>query len=275
MGTSKPENQDQNFYNNIKNKINNLKPCLDIETTGYNIMNYVTRFISRFESLSNLPICIYVAPYYANQNLNSSLKKYPCWIANYGVLLPMATSILGTSYAGWQYSETGYVSGINGNVDMNYFYDEILIDNWKLGWNKNTKGWWYCTDVKNKNYYKSEWKLIDGQWYYFNNLGYALQSEWLKVQEKWYYLKDNCQMAKNEWIQYKNKWYYFDTDGVMQRGWIKLGGNWYYLYYSGEMATGWVKIGSNWYYLSVDGKMATDTTIDGWKIDSKGIATKI
>ena len=51
VSTSRPETQAINFYNQIKNKKNSLKPCLDIETTGYDIMDYTNRFISKFESL--------------------------------------------------------------------------------------------------------------------------------------------------------------------------------------------------------------------------------
>lgn len=86
---------------------------------------------------------------------------------------------------------------------------------WNLGWNKNSTGWWYCTDNVNKYYYKSEWKFIDGEWYFFDDNGYAMQSTWLQYKEKWYYLKDSCKMAKNEWLWIDGECYYFYSDGVM------------------------------------------------------------
>lgn len=71
---------------------------------------------------------------------------------------------------------------------------------WKLGWNQNSTGWWYCNDIANRYYYKDYWKQIEEEWYSFDNQGYARQSVWLKDGGKWYYIKDNCMMAKSEWL---------------------------------------------------------------------------
>jgi GH25 family lysozyme M1 (1,4-beta-N-acetylmuramidase) len=38
----------------------------------------------------------------------------------------MKTSIWGNSYDGHQYTDDGHVDGINGNVDLNNFFDGIL-----------------------------------------------------------------------------------------------------------------------------------------------------
>ena len=53
---------------------------------------------------------------------------------------------------------------------------------YKLGWNKDNIGWWYCTDVENKYYYTSKdgWKQIDGEWYIFDSRGYAYHNSWYK-----------------------------------------------------------------------------------------------
>lgn len=128
-GTSAPESQAQNFWSLIKDKENNLIPCLDIEENGFDVMDYALRFISKFKELSNLPILIYTGPYFANYNLDNRLASYPCWIAHYGVSSPMATKIWGTNYVGHQYTEKGRVPGLNGNVDLNNFTEGIFIDN--------------------------------------------------------------------------------------------------------------------------------------------------
>lgn len=47
----------------------------------------------------------------------SRLNKYQCWLANYTT----RTQYTG-DYDYWQYSETGKVDGINGNVDCNFYY---------------------------------------------------------------------------------------------------------------------------------------------------------
>ncbi|GAA0078805.1 hypothetical protein UT300005_31840 [Clostridium sp. CTA-5] len=134
VGSSSPETQAENFYNNIVNKQNDLKPCLDIEVNNFDVMDYALRFINKFESLCNLPLCIYTGPYFANDNLDDRLVKYACWIAHYGVDTPMQTKIWKNNYAGHQFTEKGRVDGINTYVDMNNFNEDILINNKKTGY---------------------------------------------------------------------------------------------------------------------------------------------
>ncbi|NFE74988.1 glycoside hydrolase [Clostridium botulinum] len=129
VGSSNPETQAENFYNNIKDKENDLKPCLDIETNNFNVMDYALRFVKRFESLCKLPLCIYTSPYFSNENLDPRLAKYSCWIAHYGVENPMKTNIWGNTYAGHQFTETGRINGISTNVDINTFTTDIFTNN--------------------------------------------------------------------------------------------------------------------------------------------------
>lgn len=67
----------------------------------------------------------YYGMVYANKSmlenqLNASdiSSKYPVWLANY-----TNQTSYGGNYRFWQYTSTGSVSGINGNVDMNVWYD--------------------------------------------------------------------------------------------------------------------------------------------------------
>ncbi len=83
VGTSIPETQAENFYNSIKDKQNHLKPSLDVEKNNFDVMDYTLRFIKKFEALSNLPLCIYTGGYFANDNLDSRLAKYPLWIGKF------------------------------------------------------------------------------------------------------------------------------------------------------------------------------------------------
>lgn len=85
----------------------------------------------------------------------------------------------------------------------------------KSGWNQNSKGWWYCTSLENGYYYKDTWELIDGEWYLFNNEGYADCNKWTKYKDKWYYLRSNCMMAKKQWLWIDGECYCFDKDGAM------------------------------------------------------------
>lgn len=78
--------------------------------------------------------------------------------------------------------------------------DSSNNNTWKLGWNRNSVGWWYCTDIKNKYYYTSKngWKEINGEWYIFDSRGYALEDSWYYDSSNgfWYYLDDECKMAR-------------------------------------------------------------------------------
>ena len=40
---------------------------------------------------------------------------------------PQGNPIWGNNHAGWQYSDTGSVAGISGNVDMNVFTEQMLL----------------------------------------------------------------------------------------------------------------------------------------------------
>ncbi len=50
-------------------------------------------------------------------------KKYTIWVAQYN-----NTNTYKGKYDMWQYTSSGRVSGINGNVDMNYLYRNIFVD---------------------------------------------------------------------------------------------------------------------------------------------------
>lgn len=131
VGTSLPETQAENFFNNIRNKEVNLKVCLDVEKTNFDINNFIQRFIARFSQLSNLPFVIYTGAYFAKNNINSNIKaNYPLWVAHYGVNPWGSTIDTGfNSIIGHQYTETGIVSGISGYCDINVFKDSIYVNN--------------------------------------------------------------------------------------------------------------------------------------------------
>lgn len=101
----------------------------------------------------------------------------------------------------------------NKNID---YSTKIKDDHeWNIGWNKNNIGWWYCNDIKNKFYFRENWHLIEGEWYYFDYDGYAKHCEWVFEQGNWYYLKESCKMARNEWLWIDGECYYFYGSGKM------------------------------------------------------------
>lgn len=74
---------------------------------------------------------VYFNEEYKNNYINlSKLKKYSTWYARY-------TSAEQKGYDMWQYSSTGKVNGISGNVDMNYLYNESIIQSKKTTTSKS------------------------------------------------------------------------------------------------------------------------------------------
>ncbi|MZK52772.1 MULTISPECIES: GH25 family lysozyme [Clostridium] len=127
VGTSAPETQADNFYNSIKDKRNDLKPMLDIEATGFDIMDYALRFIAEFKKVSNMDIGIYTYSSFIS-NLDGRLSNYPLWEANYNntPFQNLPTNKIWFSRVGHQYSETGFVNGINHDVDLDEFTQGIF-----------------------------------------------------------------------------------------------------------------------------------------------------
>lgn len=76
-------------------------------------------FCETIESLGYTPM-IYASTSWLNNNLDmSKLSKYKVWVAQYYDKVTYKGS-----YEVWQYTSKGRVDGINGNVDMNYWYNK-------------------------------------------------------------------------------------------------------------------------------------------------------
>jgi GH25 family lysozyme M1 (1,4-beta-N-acetylmuramidase) len=127
-----PTIQAEDFYNAIKDKEYDIKPCLDVETNNIErsseeITDRCLEFVSHFKEISEQDCIIYSGAYFAQDNLDERLGNSSwLWIAHYGVDKPMKIPKWG-EYVGHQYSESGSVNGVNGNVDMNNFYDNRLM----------------------------------------------------------------------------------------------------------------------------------------------------
>ena len=123
-----PTQQAVDFWNAIKGKQFNILPCLDIETNSWGrsrieISNRCIEFLTKFKALSGLNCMVYTGGYFGRDNLDSRVKKYPGWIAHYGVNSPMAT---GFNIVGHQYTEDGRVNGVITRVDINNFTEGIF-----------------------------------------------------------------------------------------------------------------------------------------------------
>ena len=162
---------------------------------------------------------------YANLNwfnniLTDSVFKsssWDHWIAQYNSQCDYTGN-----YSFWQYKSNGKVSGINGDVDMNYAYVDVSL------------------------YY---WQLKEGAWYYATSDG-AAYTGWLCQGGTWYWLDPDADGAMVTGLHKCNgSVYYFRSSGAMALGWVRDGGSWYYAGEGGALASGWLHLGSNWFWL--------------------------
>lgn len=133
--------------------------------------------------------------------------------------------------------------------------DALFIDTEDIGqvsgtWRSSNEGRQYR--LEDGTCPASQWMMIMGQWYYFDEGGYAVIG--------WYH--DST----------AGKWYHTDGTGVMETGWKEIDGRWYHFGEDGAMETGWVQDEpGEWYYMGEDGAMMKDTMIDGqYRLGSDG-----
>ena len=104
-----------------------IKPVIDVEVPVADINNQVLLFINRVKQVLGLDCVIYSGAYFAGDNLTDiNLLNYGLWVAYYYVSTPTLRGIW-NGFVGHQYSDQGIISGINGYVDLNNFYDGMFI----------------------------------------------------------------------------------------------------------------------------------------------------
>lgn len=96
-------------------------------------------------------------------------------------------------------------------------------------WKQNQIGWWYTEE----NSWATEWKFINGSWYYFDTNGYM----------------------KTGWINNNNIWYYLNLNGIMQTGIVQIDGKIYCLDSNGKMLTGDTNINGQTYNFAATGEL--------------------
>ncbi len=102
---------------------NDLPPVIDVESDS-GVSSHLAADVQTWlntvaQGLGRTPI-IYTAPSYWNANMTSGFGHYPLWVAEYGVSTPKAVNGW-TDWTFWQYSATGKVAGVGGEVDLDYF----------------------------------------------------------------------------------------------------------------------------------------------------------
>lgn len=84
-------------------------------------------FIQAVEENSGKGAVVYSDSSNASSVFSGALSAYPLWVAEYGVSSP-SSAVNWPSWAGWQYSDSGQVSGISGNVDRDLFTEAMFLD---------------------------------------------------------------------------------------------------------------------------------------------------
>ena len=118
------------FSSVISNTAPDCKLAMDFEQFGdLNIdeINSISEvFLEKVKELTKMEVIIYSDEYNAKNVFNTELtKKYPLWIAEYGVEVPSITNW--KYWEGFQYSDLGIIKGINGKVDLDKFSSEIFL----------------------------------------------------------------------------------------------------------------------------------------------------
>lgn len=126
VGSSEPETQATNFFNQIKGKDMDLVPMLDVEVNFNNLNNYMNRFIQKFQQLANTDIGIYSYTSFINEHITQSFAPYKLWEANYNNQPWKLPGNFFNTVVGHQYSDKGNVPGV-GVCDINEFNDKVLL----------------------------------------------------------------------------------------------------------------------------------------------------
>ncbi|MED4841532.1 GH25 family lysozyme [Weizmannia sp. CD-2023] len=111
-------------------------------------------------------VMVYTGASFANSSLDNQLRPYKLWIAHYGVNTPKGNPIW-DKWNVFQYTSSGRVAGISGNVDL----DEMTPETIKKVVTKNTPTEKTLTETKTK--YKTYtiksgdtlWELAQGKSY--------------------------------------------------------------------------------------------------------------
>ncbi len=121
--------QANNFAQILQGKATDSPPAMDFESFGnlssQEINEIALTFMETLAAASGRTPIIYSDLYNARDIFDERLAQYPLWIAEYGPSSPGDPGKW-ASWVGFQYSSSGSVPGINGQVDMDKFTADIL-----------------------------------------------------------------------------------------------------------------------------------------------------
>lgn len=119
------------FVSTISGKTPDCRLAMDFESFGNlsaeEINEIGLTFMQTVENLSGKEMVIYSDTSNASNIFGGGLTNYPLWVAQYEVEEPTPNGNW-DSWVGWQYTDAGEISGINGYVDRDRFTDGILLN---------------------------------------------------------------------------------------------------------------------------------------------------
>ena len=131
QNTQEAVNQAIYFAQVISDTTPDCKLAMDFEVFGNlsksEINSISLSFLQKVQELTGKEMIVYSDAYNAENTFSPEIANtYPLWIAEYGVSSPQTG--LWNSYIGFQYSDTGNVSGINsGSTDLDLFSNNIFL----------------------------------------------------------------------------------------------------------------------------------------------------
>lgn len=117
------------FLKTIKNYHPDYPVVLDIEEEFYKqmsrkqITNIIVAFMKELDNAGYYGVVYSYAKFFAEYIDMSRISKYDIWIASWGDEEKL-NSVYDGYYSMWQYSATGKISGISGEVDLDYSYKD-------------------------------------------------------------------------------------------------------------------------------------------------------
>ena len=180
--------------------------------------------------------------------------------------------------------------------------EEKKVEKIKEGWQEENNNWRFYEHNKPV----TNWKKIQGKWYYFNKDGNRLsnttfdgyvfnkdgvmaENGWNFIHGKWYFANSSGKISQNKWEKIGGSWYYFDKDGIMlsnttinsylltnsgamaENKWVLIDKHWYFANSSGKISQNkWEKINGVWYYFDKIGIMSSNQWQGNYYLKSSG-----
>ena len=180
--------------------------------------------------------------------------------------------------------------------------EETKVEKIKEGWQEENNNWRFYEHNKPV----TNWKKIQGKWYYFNKDGHRLsnttfdgyvfnkdgvmaENGWNFIHGKWYFANSSGKISQNKWEKINDSWYYFDKDGIMlsnttinsylltnsgamaENKWVLIDKHWYFANSSGKISQNkWEKINGIWYYFDKTGIMFSNQWQGNYYLKSSG-----